>query len=630
MEKKKKLRHLNSSINKEVNEMIECKIGWSSAENTDNSRSGLNHAGIENFKDNPLYHVPRELTQDSLDAKDPEKDGPVLLEFKTFIVKKDENLFELDKLTGIIKAIRDSWENDPRTHKYFDRMYNTLKAEEEIVILAVRDNNTIGLSDVTSDDEGKWNSLVKSSGYSDKAAGSNGSRGLGKHAPFLASKYSMVFYGTLNKQGQTGFQGVAKLATYKKDGIKYRENIYYGIKNGYKPITNLSFLPDDFRREEVGTDKYIFGFKFDENWKDYFVKVIAENFLLAIHEERLIVNVDGKVISRNTLPEIIGEICKNEPSGHHIIKEFYTALTEGQKFILDIKIKDIEEQQPVLLFLAKGNQFSNTISMNRSSGMKIFNKNNFRKPPVRFAGFLTIKGPELNKLLSETETATHKGWHVNVNENTEDEEVQKNKEINRIIDRIHKWVSQNVHNLAPKIIKESIDLIGLEQILPKKSEKAESLVEISEESLNEKIRSIKIVPLSISQREPIKTKKRKRINKPNPNPKPQHPNPKPSREKKGNVSKVRSIYDEINAFYKLIITPKLAGKVNLKIQAKGENGKLVDISVKDVKLRKGDQLTSVLLTDNVIGPLELVKDERFELQVKLNEFTPYSLEVHTV
>ncbi|UZJ78747.1 hypothetical protein [Fictibacillus sp. KU28468] len=610
--------------------MVENKIGWSSAENTDNSRSGLNHAGIENFKDNPLYHVPRELTQDALDAKDPKKDGPVLLEFKTFTVKKDESLFKLDELTGIIESIRGSWENDPKTYKHFDKMYNTMKVEEEIVILAVRDSNTIGLSDVTSDDEGTWNSLVKSSGHSDKPAGSNGSRGLGKHAPFLASRYSAVLYGTLNKQGEMGFQGVAKLATYKKDGIKYRENIYYGIKNGYKPITDLSFLPDDFKRKEVGTDKFIFGFKFDENWKDHFVKVISENFLLAFYEEKLIVNVDGKEISKDTLPDIIEEICQSEPSGHHIIKEFYTALTEGQPFSLVINIKDVVEQQPVLLYLAKGDEFSNTISMNRSSGMKIFNKDNFRKPPVRFVGFLTIKGPDLNKILSETETATHKGWHVNINENSEDEEVQKNKEIKRVIEKIDKWISGNVHGLAPKIKKESIDLIGLEQILPKKSDKSEPLAEISEEALKEKIKSIKIVPLSFSQRELIKTKKKKRKNNPNPTPKPPNPNPKPPREKKGNVSKVRSIYDEINEFYKVVITPKVTGNVKLQIQAMGENGRFVDISLNDVKLRKGNQLTTVSLTDNVVGPLGLVKDERCELQITLNELTPYSLEVHTV
>ena len=614
--------------------MIENEIGWSSAENTDNSRSGLNHAGMENFKDKPLYHVPRELTQDALDAKDPEKDGPVILEIKRFTMKKNATLFELAAFARIIEAIRDTWENDPKTYKYFDKMYNTMSGEEEIAILSIRDFNTIGLSDVTSDDDGKWNSLVKSSGYSDKVAGSNGSRGLGKHAPFLASKYRLVMYGTLNKKRETGFQGVAKLATYKKEGIKYRENVYYGIKNGYKPVIDLSFLPDIFKREEVGTDKFIIGFKFDKNWKEHFVKVITENFLLAFYEEKLVVNIDGKEISKNTLPNIIEEICQAEPSGHHIIKEFYVALTEGQEFILDINIEGGAEKQPVLLYLAKGDdKYSNTISMNRYSGMKIFNKDNFRKPPVRFAGFLTIKGPDLNRILSETETATHKGWHVNIDENSEDEEMQKNLEVKKYIDKIDKWISKCVHGLAPKIKKESIDLIGLEQILPKKSEKSEPLAEISEEALKEKIKSIKIVPIKLSQDEPIRVKKKKRRNNPNPTPNPSNPpkpNPKPHREKKGGVSDVRSIYNTANGTYKVVITPKVAGNVRIQIQAKGENGRFIDVSLRDVKIRKDNQLVKVLLTDNIIGPLELLKDVRCELQVTLNEITPYSLEVHTV
>ncbi|WP_077618314.1 hypothetical protein [Bacillus sinesaloumensis] len=611
--------------------MVENLVGWNSAENTDNSRSGLNHAGIENFKDDPIYHVPRELTQDALDAKDHEVDGPVILEFKKFSLKKDKTLFDIDEFIGIVQAVRDSWINDPKTYRYFDKMYNTIKNEEKIVILAARDYKTIGLSDVTSDEEGKWISLVKSSGHSDKKAGSNGSRGLGKHAPFLASKYSMVLYGTLNKQMESGFQGVAKLATYKMGGRKYRENIYYGVKNGYRPITDLSLLPEQFKRNEVGTDKFIFGFKFDENWKNHFVKVITENFLLALYEEKLIVNVDGKVISKETLPGIIEEICQSESSGHHIIKEFYTALTEGQVISLDIKLNDVVELQPVLLHLAKNEGFSNTISMNRLSGMKIFNKDNFRKPPVRFAGFLTIKGEELNERLSETETATHKGWHVNVNEYLEDEEVQKAKEIKKVIAKIDKWISNSVHGLAPKIKKESIDLIGLEQILPKKSDKSEPLAEISEDALRENIKSIKIIPHSFSQREQLKNKKRKRKKNPNPkpNPTPPSPNPKP-REQKGSISRIRSIYDGINDNYKIVITPKVSGNVRLQIQAKGENGRLVDISVKDVKVKKDNNMQTVTLAENVIGPIELAKDERCELYVTVNELTPFSLEVQTV
>ena len=49
-------------------------------------RQGLNNTGIEQFKDNPIKSLAREICQNSLDAAE---HYPVTVEFKTFEIKRE-------------------------------------------------------------------------------------------------------------------------------------------------------------------------------------------------------------------------------------------------------------------------------------------------------------------------------------------------------------------------------------------------------------------------------------------------------------------------------------------------------------------------------------------------------------
>jgi len=616
-------------------------IRWESAENTENYKSGLNHAGMENFKDEPLFHVPRELTQDALDAKNRDVDGPVRIVFEELEIKKDE----LPNFEGIIerfKAIRDTW-NDEKTKNYFDKMVQEFQGEERVRVLAVRDYNTIGLSHVvknSEDEDSGWEALVKSSGYSKKDIGSNGTRGLGKHAPYLASKYSMVLYGTLNKAEETGFQGVAKLATYRMEGVKYRENIYYGNPIEFSPITDVSEIPYQLKRTEIGTDKFIIGFNFDNSWKKHFIEVIIENFMWAIYEGKLVVSIAGTEINQENLSEVIATIEVPEDKEYSSAYEYYTALTNEMKFEYEFKLSKIEEKQKVELYLLKNESFSNKVSMNRSSGMKIFDKANFRRVPARFSGFFVIRGEKLNELLSETETATHKGWHPDLGKHLDGETLEKNNEINNVIKQINSWISKNVHELAPKLKKDVIDLRGIENILPQVGDQADPVTNIDNTASAEKLKSIKFIANNSKQTEPLNKIKSDKPGKPNKPEKPDKPdkpekpeNPdKPIKpKKKAEISTFRFIVNPQQPdAYRLIIIPKKSGKIDFKIQAKGENGKVTEMNIKKLEQIIDGQKHAVTIEENTIKNLDLEKDTKYIFTVTLSEIATYALEVKSL
>lgn len=613
-------------------------IRWESAENTENYKSGLNHAGMENFKDDPLFHVPRELTQDSLDAKNKDVDGPVRLIFEELEMKKNE-LPNFEEIVDRFKAIRDTW-NDEKTKQYFGKMVQAFQSEESVRVLAVRDYNTKGLSYVVKDDEDQdsgWEALVKSSGYSKKDIGSNGTRGLGKHAPYLASKYSMVLYGTLNKAGEIGFQGVAKLATYRMEGVKYRENIYYGNPLDFSPITDSTKIPEQFKRMEIGTDKFIVGFNFDDSWKKHFIEVIIENFMWAIYEGKLVVTIAGLEINQENLSEVIANIEVPEDREYSSAFEYYTALTDGMKFEEEFTLSKFEEKQKVELYLLKNEGYSNSVSMNRSSGMKIFDKANFRRVPVRFSGFFVIKGEKLNELLSQTETATHKGWHPDLGKHLDSETLEKNNEINNVIKKINSWISKNVHALSHKLKKDVIDLRGIENILPQVGDQADPVTNIDETTSAEKLKSIKFIAKISKQTEPLKKVKPDKpgnsgkSGKPGKPDKPDKPDKPIKPEKKAEISTFRFI---VNAqqpdSYRLIVVPKKSGKINLKIQAKGENGKVSEMNIKRFEQIFDGQKYAFTIEENTVKSLELEKDIKYVFAVTLSEIATYALEVKSV
>ena len=69
-----------------------------------------------------------------------------------------------------------------------------------------------------------WCNLTKSQGASDKSGSNGGSFGIGKFAPYACSAFRTVFYSTLDRDGISAYQGVARLKI--NTGKPRRESVF--------------------------------------------------------------------------------------------------------------------------------------------------------------------------------------------------------------------------------------------------------------------------------------------------------------------------------------------------------------------------------------------------------------------
>jgi len=159
-------------------------IGWNFPSNNFAQLNGISEAGIETFRGAPYSSLAREISQNSLDAI-LDKEKPVIVEFQKIYIDKYE-IPGYEELKDAMERCLDFWSsfNNKKATDFFENSCNVLN-REKISVLRISDFNTIGLTGSDKEYEiTPWQSLVKSSGVSDKSGASGGSFGIGKSAPF--------------------------------------------------------------------------------------------------------------------------------------------------------------------------------------------------------------------------------------------------------------------------------------------------------------------------------------------------------------------------------------------------------------------------------------------------------------
>lgn len=179
---------------------------------------GLNNTGIEQFSDNSIRSLAREICQNSLDAVD---NYPVVVEFNSFELDKSDfpnsNEFDL-----ILNKCLDFKKNNKDANDFFTNAIKVFN-KEKIQCLRISDFSTTGL------DEKNWKALVEESGESNKDDDKSGSKGIGKHAPFACSSLRTVFYSSMDKNNNCRSKGVARLTSHI---LKEYEDGYKDISQG--------------------------------------------------------------------------------------------------------------------------------------------------------------------------------------------------------------------------------------------------------------------------------------------------------------------------------------------------------------------------------------------------------------
>lgn len=422
-------------------------------------KQGLNNTGIEQFKDNPIRSLAREICQNSLDAAE---NYPVIVEFNTFSLPRSK--FPCcEEFSEILNSCREFKKDNKDAKDFFDKAIQCFNGKE-IEFLRISDFSTTGL------DENNWGKLVEESGESNKTEEKSGSFGIGKHAPFACSALRTVFYSSYDKNRNKRSKGVSRLTSHiigqYDDGT---DNIsqgtgYYGIEGPHRIdyFEESLNLDPKFNRNEAGTDVYVAGFGNDYDRTDILYMIEAEiidGFLMAIWEEKLCIKINGKEINKKS---IVDDTLKRELSSYlnkttllnmELLADKDLSWAELAVSFGNISMGSLKVAIQIREDDAKG---INKISMVRSSGMKIFDKEGLC-PLFRFTGICVIQGKELNDYLRKLENASHNKWSIERN---------NKKQSQMLLNLIFTLISNHLKQQALEGYDDEIDVAGASDYIP--------------------------------------------------------------------------------------------------------------------------------------------------------------------
>lgn len=277
---------------------------------------GPNDPVDEKFKGQPYYSIVREAIQNSLDAVDNEN-KPVKVDFTFFDLDRNDypNLFEIEKN---IKQCQSYYQDNDNAERLFKDMLFYLNGDVEgkkrlnLSCLKISDYNTMGMRYDENNTKSPFYAFLRAGGVSAKSQGSGGSFGFGKGAYYTLSPIKTVIVSTQTISNDFFFEGSTILTTHKNsNNEKLTAYGYYDNNNG-EPIQSEDNIPEFFKRAEAGTDVNIIGLWDEPKRKRLMIKSVLNNFWLAIHDNKLTVQVDDVTIGKDNLEQIIDEYFSSD------------------------------------------------------------------------------------------------------------------------------------------------------------------------------------------------------------------------------------------------------------------------------------------------------------------------------
>lgn len=479
------------------------EVKWRFAGNNNTTINGINNANIQIFMKNPLMSLAREMTQNSIDAKNVDVDAPVIVEFKSFKIKTSQMPWYKD-LVSEIENCENYWGSETESGIVIRKM-KELTSKEYLTCLRVSDFNTKGLIGV-SDFNNKntpWYYLIHGSGVSEKtSSGSGGSKGIGKFAAVVNSLFRTVFYSTVSKEDEIGYEGIANLCSAKMKNSTNNELTvgvgYYGIENNNPIITEQISIDPNFKREkgEFGTDAYIIAFNDETNWEKTIITNVIESFIVAILNNKLIVRVADIEISKETLSSIIydnkyidSKRKKNIISQYlllteeDVIKESFEVIHDGIK-LGDVKLylKAFESSEE--------NYSTYSCTMVRYPYMKILDE---KITNIDCSAMCIIEKNNISSMLRDVENVEHTEWQFNRINNIDVRQTSKYIYQKLVLGKIKEIVfehlsSSNADSTDAKGIGQHLgkigkDGVGIEGKTGAKSNKAKLEKKVKQETL---------------------------------------------------------------------------------------------------------------------------------------------------
>lgn len=466
---------------------------WNFPHNGYGQVRGVSDAGIETFTGTEIQSLAREICQNSLDAAVEGSDVTVRVDFKQYRVSASE-IPGYEQYASKIKKAYDYWskKNSEKTIKVLTKALNSIN-KTNANVLRISDFNTTGLCHPYEDSDEGWNALTKLDGGATKTGDKAGAFGIGKNAPFTNSDYRLVFYRTLNEAHETAAQGMSRFISFPEDLSDSMNTMttgigYYGNPKGNLPVDFIKELEQLYKRTEIGTDVFVYGFNAGVEWEKDVVNEILENFLMSIHKNLLSVTVADKKIDSSTLSRYLSVYNAKIKNAYW----YYQVLVRPETKIFTREFHGLGTLKLSVL-VDSSEKLNRKILITRSSGMKLFALGNMSRI-ISFSGILEMEGKKLNEFFREMENPAHDKWLPSRHSTN----VSLAKEYNN---ELKDWIRDCIQTLGEHSSDDEIEVAGLAGVLQKESGKTTQCGDDNRESLQDTIGSITIQP-RISQNKP--------------------------------------------------------------------------------------------------------------------------------
>lgn len=406
--------------------------------------------------------IVRELTQNSLDAKDHNVEGPVVIRIQLKNVPVSE-IPDVDTLRTHLEASALAVEGSNDVSNRLGRAVDAL-AQDTIPVLRIGDHNTYGLTG-DEDDQGRKPpllALTRGNGVSQKAGGTGGSFGIGAKSASGASSIRTVFWTTRSADHtDTVVAGRAILAGHTlpgesailaPDGFFRRKNAkkftYQRSNEGV-----LGFEP----RAENGTDTYILGYRGinEEGILNEMRRAFASQFMLAIHSGRLLIEASTENGNWRLDEESLAHFIRNDrDESADATRAYYEAILTEPKTI------NVDGLGKVRIFLSMDESLSETYKpmFMRAPLMRIFVYTRMHRMSVNFAAVVVCDSDEGNRFLRALEPVAHDKWDSQRGENP--------SRAKRVLDALYKDVRQVIRDEIKENLGEEVNIKGLAALLP--------------------------------------------------------------------------------------------------------------------------------------------------------------------
>lgn len=454
-----------------------CK--WTFCEDDAQFNLGVGVTPQRNFrKASSAVSIVRESLQNSIDAV---AEYPVRVVFE----KRELSIDEYPALFGIEKCTDDQYlenhflgmkesitQNDAQNLEEYGRKFNYVSSLKQkfigakIPYLRISDYNTTGMTYTKEKNTGTFASFVRSLGKNDKPTrGSAGSNGVGKGAYIQLSQYNTLLVSS-HSENQKIFEGYMLTVSHYVNGQAYHPFAFYDNNNG-KPVcepsdnsdTNTN-IPEEFRRNDIGTDINIIGID-DQNWDTQVEEMtiaVLKNFWLAIYAERMTIEIEGVIINKTTLPNLLKKYFEGKPDGGqertYNPLPYYNIVSSDESD----KIKHIKATLPLLgnveFYLNKAKTGNGRILYMRESRMLIFSKTEQLYNQIN--GVFVCTGEEGNAILKEAENEAHNEWKAKVGD----------KKARNAIKEIEEFIKNCLEKEFGNVTNGTVDIKGLAKRLP--------------------------------------------------------------------------------------------------------------------------------------------------------------------